>query len=79
MTATWHAPDGQVHNQIEFILIPQCFKAFINKANTRSFSGANSGSNYDLMLTTIKVKLKTKCFTKCLCIQFDLEKLKDQK
>ena len=31
------------------------------------------------MLTAIKLKLKTKLFTKSLCIRFDLEKLKDQK
>ena len=31
------------------------------------------------MPTTIKLKLKTKCFTKSSRNQFDLEKLKDQK
>ena len=31
-TATWHSNNGQVHNQIDFILALQCFKSSINKA-----------------------------------------------
>ena len=69
-------PKGQVHNQIDFIVTPQRFKSSINKANTRSFPGADTGSDHDLMLTTIKLKLKTKRFTKSPRIRFDLEKLK---
>ena len=41
--------------------------------------GADIGSGHDLMLTTIKLKLKTKCFTKSPLIQFYLEKHKDLK
>ena len=78
-TATWHAPDGQVHNQIDFILSPQRFKSSINKVNTRSFPGADTGSSHVLVLTTTNLKLKTKRFTKSLRIRFDLEKLKDPK
>ena len=40
-TATRHAPNGQVHNQIDFTLTPKRFKSCINKANTRSFPGAD--------------------------------------
>ena len=49
-TATWYAPNGQVHNQINFILTPQHFKSCINKSNTRSFPGADIGSDPDLVL-----------------------------
>ena len=77
--ATWHSPNGQLYNQREFILTPQHFMSSINKANTRSFPGANIGSNHDLMLTTIKLKRKTKCFMKSPRIWFDLEKPKDLK
>ena len=44
-----------------------------------SFPGANNGSDHDLVLTTIKLKLKTKRFMKSPGIRFDLEKLKDPK
>ena len=76
--ATWHSPNGQLYNQREFILTPQHFMSSINKANTRSFPGADIGSNHDLVpRTTIKLKLKNKQFTKSRRIRFDLEKLKD--
>ena len=78
-TATWHAPNGQVHNKIDFILTSQRFKTSINKANTRSFPGADIGSGRNLVLTTIKLKLKTKRFTKNHRVRFDLETLKDPK
>ena len=78
-TASWHAPNGQVHNQIDFILTPQRFKSSIKEANTRSFPGADIGSDHDLVPTTIKLKLKTKRFTKSSRIRFNLEKLKDPK
>ena len=78
-TATQHATSGQVHNEIDFILTPQCFKSRINRANTRSFPGTDIGSDHDLLLTTIKLKLKTKLFTKSPRVRLDLEKIKDPK
>ena len=63
-TATWHSNNGQVHNQIDFILAPQCFKSSINKAKMRTFPGANISSDHDLMMTTFKLKLKAKCCPK---------------
>ena len=49
----------------------------MNKADTRSFPGADIGSDRGLVLTTIKLKLKTKRFARSLHIRFDLEKFKD--
>ena len=60
-------------------MTPQCFKSSINKANTRPFPDADSGSDHDLLITTIKINLKTKRFTKNPRIRFDLEKLEDPK
>jgi exonuclease III len=76
-TTTWHAPNGQVHNQIDYILAPQRFKSSINKANTRTFPGADIGSDHDLVLTNIKLKLKNRRTAKNPRIRFDLEKLND--
>ena len=64
---------------MDFILIPQRFKSSINKANSRSFPGADVGSGHDLVHTTIKLKLKTKRFTNSPRTRFDLEKPKDPK
>ena len=41
--------------------------------------GADIGGDHDLVLTTIKLKLKNKSFTKSPRILFDLQKLKDPK
>ena len=60
-------------------MTPKRFKSGINKANTNFFPGADTGSNHNLVLTTIKLKLKTKHFTKSPCPRFDLEKLRDLK
>ena len=75
-TATSHGPNGQVHKlRMDFILTPQQrFKSSLNKANTRSFLGANAGSDHDLFFATIKLKPKTKHFMKgpTPSIRFDL-------
>ena len=60
-------------------MTPERFKSSINKANTGSFLGADIGSDHDLVLTTSKLKLKTKRFTKSPRIRFDLEKIKNPK
>ena len=78
-TTTWHSPNGQTHNQIDYILVPQRFKSSINKANTRTFPGADIGSDHDLVMSTLKLKLKAKRCPKNPRIRFDLEKLKDPK
>ena len=57
----------------------QRFKSSINKANTRSFPGADIGRDHDFVLTTIKLKLKNKRFMKSPRIRIDPEKLKDPK
>ena len=76
-TTTWHSPDGQVHNQIDYILAPQRFKSSINKAQTRTFPGADIGSDHDLVMMSFQLKLKTKRNGRSPRIRFDLEKLRD--
>ena len=51
----------------------------LSNTNTRSFPGADIGSDHDFVLTITKLKLKSKCFTKSPRVRFDPEKLKDPK
>ena len=44
---------------------------------TRTFPGAEVGSDPDLVMMAIKVKLLKKCRKKVVCIKYDVEKLKD--
>ncbi|XP_076443957.1 uncharacterized protein LOC143282244 [Babylonia areolata] len=74
---TWHAPNGRTHNQIDFVLTPRRFKSSINRAKTRTYPGADIGSDHDLVLLTMKMKLKKKHQAVQPGIKFDLEKLKD--
>ena len=76
-TVTWRSPNSRIQNQIDYILVPQRFKSSINKAKTRAFPGAEVGSDHNLVLTSLKLKLKTQRPTKSTRIRFDLDRLKD--
>ena len=75
--STWHAPNGKTHNQIDYILTPQRFKSSINKAQTRTFPGADIGSDHDMVLLTLRLKLKTQKKHNNPRIRFNVDKLKD--
>ena len=55
---TWHCPNAQHHNQIDYILVKQRFRSGVNIARTRSFSGADIGSDHDLLIMTLRLRLK---------------------
>jgi len=74
---TWHSPDGKTHNQIDFILISKRFSSGINRAKTRTFSKPDIGSDHDLVMMPLKIKLKISKKTTTDRTRFDLEKLKD--
>ena len=74
---TWCSPSGDTRNQIDFILAPTRYKSSINTARTRSFPGADMGTDHNLVLMTTKLKLKSIAKRASPRIKFDLEKLKD--
>ena len=49
---TWQSPIGQHHNKIEYILVRKRFRSGVNIARTRSFLGADIGSDHDLLMMT---------------------------
>ena len=53
---TWHIPKGQQHNQIYYILVRRRFQSEMNIARTRSFPGADIGSDHDLLMITKQAK-----------------------
>ena len=75
---TWHAPNGQYSNQIDFILTSKRFKSGIFTNKTRTFPGADVGSDHDLVMMTMKTKLSKRKKQKNPRIKFNLEKLNDQ-
>lgn len=74
---TWHAPDGIHHNQIDYILVQNRFRTGINRAKTRTFPGADVGSDHDLVIMNFRVRLKRLKKPKNARLKFDLERLKD--
>ena len=74
---TWHSPNGQHHNQIDYILVRKRFRSGVNIARTRSFPGADIGSDHDLLMVTFCLCLKKISKSKHTRLKFDLKKLKD--
>ena len=74
---TWHSPDGKHHNQIDYILVKKRFRSGVNIHRTRSFPGADIGSDHDLVMMTFQVRLKKTRKPKQPRLRFDLEKLRD--
>ena len=74
---TWHHPNGEHHNQIDYIMIQKRFKSGISAGKTRTFPGADIGSDHDLVMMTFRLRLKKAKSAGQTRIKFDLEKLKD--
>ena len=53
---TWTSPDGQVWNQIDYILCSQRWRSSIQSAKTRP--GADCGSDHELLIAKLRLKLK---------------------
>ena len=74
---TLHAPNGRTDNQIDYILTPQRFKSSIITTSTRTYPGADIGSDHDLVLCNLKLKscIRKRAITNR--IRFDLDKLEN--
>ena len=57
-TWTWHSPNGQHHNHIDYILVRKRFRPGVNIARTRRFPGADIGSDHDLLMMTFCLRPK---------------------
>ena len=55
---TWHSFNGEHHNQIDYIMIKKRYRSNVNINKTRSFPGADIGSDHDLVMMTFKIRLK---------------------
>ena len=55
---TWHSPNGQHHNQVDYILVRKRFRSGVNIVRTRSFPGADIGNDHDLLMVTFHLRLK---------------------
>lgn len=74
---TWHSPGREHHSQIDYIMVKLRFKSSVNIAKTRSFPGADIGSDHELVMMTFRLHLKKIKKQDSVRIKFNLDKLKD--
>jgi len=65
------------HNQIDYILFPKRFISEIKASKTRSFAEADIESDHELVMMTVKIKLKKMSQSKNLRVKYNLNKLGD--
>ena len=53
---TWHSPNGQHHNRTDYILVRKRIRSIVNIVRTRSFPGADTGSDHDLLMVTFRLR-----------------------
>ena len=53
---TWTSPDGQLRNQIDYIVCSQRWRSYVQSTKTRP--GADCGSDYQLLIAKFRLKLK---------------------
>ena len=73
---TRHSPYGKYHNKTDYILVKKRFRSGVNIHRTRSFPGADIGSDHDLVMIS-RVRLKKARKPNQPRLRFDLEKLRD--
>ena len=74
---TLHSPNGKTHNQIDYIMVKKRLRSSVNINRTRSFPGADIGSDHELLMLTFRLRLKRIIKPTNTQIKYDLEKLKD--
>src|SRR5664279_1988750 len=71
---TWESPCGKVHNQIDYIMISRKWRS--SMTNARAYPSADVGSDHQLLIANLKLKLKRHPLSKPTK-RFDVMKLKD--
>ena len=55
---TRHSPSGEIHNQIGYIMVKRRFQSSVVAGIIRTFPGADVGSDHDLVMMTVRLRLK---------------------
>ena len=70
-------PRWETSQPVDYILVKKRFRSGVSTHRTRSFPGADLGSDNDLVLMVFRVRLKKARKPNQPRLRFDLEKLKD--
>ena len=74
---TWHVPNRANLSQMDYILVQNWFWSGINRAKTRTFPGADVGSDYNMVILNFKVRLKKIRKPKNTRLRLNLDRLED--
>jgi len=74
---TWTSSDGYTRNQIDYILIQRKFKSSVVASKTRSYPGADVGSDHNLAMMNLKIKLRRIRKQKSQRVNYNLYELQD--
>jgi len=74
---TWTSSDGYTRNQIDYILIQRKFKSSVVASKTRSYPGADVGSDHNLAMMNLKIKLRRIRKQKSQRVNYNLDELQD--
>ena len=72
---TWISPDGKTRNQIDYILIRRRWRSSVKV--TRTYPGADCGSDHQLLVAEIRIKLKS-MKRKAPPRRYDVRQINDQ-
>ncbi|XP_052061810.1 craniofacial development protein 2-like [Mytilus californianus] len=71
---TWTSPDGNIKNQIDHITIDKWFRRSME--DVRSYRGADVGSDHELLISRVKLKLCRQRVNQEQKKRYDTDKLK---
>ena len=71
---TWTTPNRRVRNQIDHVAVNGKFKKSVR--DTRSYRGADSGSDHNLVITTVRLRLRGIVKNTSNARRYDTAKLK---
>lgn len=72
---TWTSPDGRTRNQIDYITVNGKFRSSIH--NARAYRGADVGSDHNLVVCDMKLRLQKVYKPASQTVKFDTRKLKN--
>ena len=75
---TWTSPDGITKNQIDYIMVDKKCAGSINGSKTRTFPGADIGTDHNLVIMTMKLKLKKIPKPKAPRVKYNIDRLRDR-
>ncbi|XP_063601118.1 craniofacial development protein 2-like [Penaeus indicus] len=74
---TWHAPNGRDHLQLDYIMVTSKLRTSLLQRVTRVYPGADIGSDHELLMAGVSLKLRKTKNKEVIRLHYDVDKLQD--